>query len=571
MISAGDSAFYAKISVPQPTLCPPCRLQRRMLWRNELILHKRKSSLSGEEIISQYPADTPFPVHSVREFFERKWEAPFQEYDSSRSFFEQFRELQLKTPRCALMTDLTSMEQNSVYQNAASRNKNCYVVFAAGDSEDCLYGNNVDYCRSVVDCLWTRRSEFCYSCVDVLDSNRLFFCEETRECADSWFLYNCRNSMNCFGCSGIRNKSYCLWNEQLTKEAYEKQVGEILKSLTPAKIEEYRARLEELKLVTPRKFAHIDPTSSPTCTGDYILNSQNVAQGFTVHEGQNVSYCAKLINARDCWDVCDWGDPAEMCYESITIGDGAYRIFFSSDCWPNCRELQYCDLCSSSHHLFGCVGLKNAAYRILNKQYTEEEYNVLVPKIIEDMKARGEYGEFFPPALSPFAYNETLAQIHFSLTREEALAKEYRWADSESRSYKTTKSADELQERIADVDDSILKEVIQCAHRGECSEECPTAFRIVPEELRFYRQFGLPLPRLCFNCRNSARMKQRNPLRLWRRTCQCAGEAAENSLYKNIAKHFHGPTHCASEFETTYAPERKEVVYCEQCYQSEVV
>jgi hypothetical protein len=28
---------------------------------------------------------------------------------------------------------------------------------------------------------------------------------------------------------------------------------------------------------------------------------------------------------------------------------------------------------------------------------------------------------------------------------------------------------------------------------------------------------------------------------------------------------------CPVEFETSYAPDRKEIVYCEQCYNAEVV
>ena len=44
---------------------------------------------------------------------------------------------------------------------------------------------------------------------------------------------------------------------------------------------------------------------------------------------------------------------------------------------------------------------------IFEKSYSEEEYNELVPKIIEHMKGGGEWGEFFPISHSPFGYNET--------------------------------------------------------------------------------------------------------------------------------------------------------------------
>ena len=83
---------------------------------------------------------------------------------------------------------------------------------------------------------------------------------------------------------------------------------------------------------------------------------------------------------------------------------------------------------------------------------------------------------------------------------------------------------------------------------------------------------NLPLPRYCPNCRHHHRLKQRNPLKLYKRKCQCAGEYSDNKKYKNTTTHHHhGKDHCPREFETTYAPDRPEIVYCEKCYQEEVV
>ncbi len=70
-----------------------------------------------------------------------------------------------------------------------------------------------------------------------------------------------------------------------------------------------------------------------------------------------------------------------------------------------------------SSNCFLCVNLENKKYCILNKQYSKEEYEVLVPQIIEHMQKTGEWGEFFPVCLSPFGYNETVAQEHFKLDR----------------------------------------------------------------------------------------------------------------------------------------------------------
>jgi hypothetical protein len=121
--------------------------------------------------------------------------------------------------------------------------------------------------------------------------------------------------------------------------------------------------------------------------------------------------------------------------------------------------------------------------------------------------------------------------------------------------------------------------VIGCAHKAKCNEQCTTAFKVIPMELAFYRKMGIPLPTLCSNCRHYERLRLRNPVQLWHRQCTCGGLKSDPStssgqatyVYTNQVKHFHGTNHCLNEFETTYAPERKEIVYCEQCYQSEIV
>ena len=84
----------------------------------------------------------------------------------------------------------------------------------------------------------------------------------------------------------------------------------------------------------------------------------------------------------------------------------------------------------------------------------------------------------------------------------------------------------------------------------------------------------LPLPRQCPNCRHLRRLSFRNAPRFYRRTCSCAGSRSDNGVYANQSEHFHGSPpaggHCSNEFETSYAPDRPEIVYCEQCYQNEV-
>jgi hypothetical protein len=72
-ITDKDLEFYDKVSpvfsgkkygIPTPTLCPDCRQQRRLSFRNERKLYKRKCDATEREIISIYSPDKPFKVSS---------------------------------------------------------------------------------------------------------------------------------------------------------------------------------------------------------------------------------------------------------------------------------------------------------------------------------------------------------------------------------------------------------------------------------------------------------------------------------------------------------------------------
>jgi hypothetical protein len=213
--------------------------------------------------------------------------------------------------------------------------------------------------------------------------------------------------------------------------------------------------------------------------------------------------------------------------------------------------------CSGSSNLFGCVGLQKKQYCILNKQYTKEEYEALVPKIIEHMNEMPyidkkqrifKYGEFFPAEILFFPYNDTLAFSYFPMTKDEALTEGYVWEDPEEKNYKVTLETEKIPDHIKDLKNEILNELIECAHKGQCSCRCTTAFKITKQELDFYRANNIPMPRLCHNCRHVRRTKNQRSMKLWNRKC---------------AK-------CQSDIETSYAPERPEIVYCESCYNNEV-
>lgn len=577
IIEAADFDFYKKIDVPTPTFCPQCRLIRRLVAYSKRVLYKRKCDMCGQVKFGMYHPENPAKVYCNECWWSDKWDGSqfARDYDFSVPFFEQFKKLLGEVPWMALGEHTPSII-NSPYTNCATELKNCYLVFYADFVEDSYYCDSIDHSKDCLDSYIVTQSEKIFDSVNVNKCSNAYYC---LDCEDSYNIYLSKNLVgcsDCFGCVNLRKKQYCIFNEQYTKEEYLKKLKEFnLGSRTS--LAELQKKFLELAARFPVRFMH--GRHNVDVTGDYTEGSKSCSYVFDSQNVEDSKHCLRVYMqpTRDCYDYCFYGNNATLLYECLKSGGDANNLKFSNGCFPGVRNLTYCSYVVTSSDMFGCVAMRNKQYCILNKQYTKEEYEALVPKIIEQMKnlpyksAAGHeyrYGEFFPIEFSPFMYNEGIAQEFFPLTKAEAVQKGLGWRDQEEKSYAISKPAEAIPDSIEGVDESVLKETFGCLHAASCNEQCTKAFKIVPQELALYKAANIPLPVLCPNCRFAGRLAKRNPLKLWLRTCACSGH--ETNEYKNVSAHFHGDSACPNQFESSYAPEGNEIVYCEQCYQAEV-
>jgi hypothetical protein len=569
-IEPEDFDFYKKIAVPPPTWCPACRFQRRALFRNECKLFRGVSGFSGKNFFTLFPPESGYTVYLDEEWRSDAWDPSTygMEIDFSKPFLAQFKELALVVPKSG--TEAISMV-NSEYSANAGWLKNCYLMFNSNSTEDCTYGNGVDFCRNCVDNSHLQKCEGCYDSFWLFNCYRTFGSSQCEDCNNVWFSRDCRGCSDCVGCANLRLKKYCIFNVQYSKEEYEKKVAE-MRLDTWSGFRRAKELAEDLWKNHPSKY--MEGVQNSNVSGEYITNSKNVRESYLVRECQDLKYVqySQMPSSKDSMDCTLAGNNSQAMYEASVCGWGGSDIKFCWDCWNEVRAIEYCAFCQVSSNLFGCVGMKNKKYCILNKQYSKEEYEELVPKIkkhMDDMPyvdGQGrvyKYGEFLPPEFSPFAYAQTIAEEHFPLTKDQVEAFGARWQDSNPTEYQTTLAAADIPDAISDVKDDIAKEIIQCA-------ECKRAYRVISQELQFLRQMNIPAPRVCVDCRRTARLSHRNKSFVYPRACGCAGSVSTNGMYSNTATHFHQSGACTNEFQTSYAPDRPEIVYCEQCYNSEV-
>lgn len=547
-ITDRDSEFYSKISplfgdkkfpIPSPKLCPECRNQRRHTFRQERKLYHRKCDFSWKEMISLYHPASPYRVYDQSIRRSDQWDplSYGRDFDFNIPMFDQIDTLRHEVPRINLNSH--NSNENSEYANYIVHGKNSYLCFGGGYVEDIMYSNYAIKVKDGSDIFFSIDNEVCYQATHCFHCHSVFYAHNCNGCSECYFIEDSVNCHHCILCSGLVNKQYCRENKQLSKEEFLIKKEEFLKWLSKD-FTSYQEKFTALSLSIPK--LAIVTYHCEDCEGNHLYESKRCSNVVNLKEAEDCKYCNEAMNINDVYDSMAFGLWGQLCYEMMTASMELYRCSFGQIIRDNCQELYYCTDMVNCSYCFACTGLKTKQYCILNKQYTKEEYEKLVPQIIEKMDADGERGEFFPSRISPFGYNETVAMENLPLTKEQALSTWFTWCDYEAPFPKVESvlEADQLPS-IQEVTNDILKQAIICETTGK-------PFRIVKQELEFYRKYSLPLPKRHPDRRHLDRMEQYNQRKLRDRQCM----------------------KCWKDIKATYAPEKPEIVYCEWCYNKEI-
>lgn len=554
-IYQSDLEFYRKISpvlawvsyeIPTPTLCPEERQRRRICFRNMSKLRKWRCGATWSQIITQYW--DPYISYDNAYWWSDSWDAIkfWQDIRRQETFTQQRWRLSLLVPRPA--THNLNCE-NSWYCNMAANSKDCYLVAGCIGNENCMYGHIVWKSDSCLDLLYSKRCSNCYQCVDCLDCTSVLYCVECESCSF------------CIWCEWLKNKSYCIANKQYTKEEYESMKSQYMFWFWNTSVIRWSCK----NINSERVF------------GDHIIESNQITLWFDVVWSDSSKYLYTVANCTDCMDVCYTWLGGERLYESL-FPQGR-NLYMTHNCQDNCQDVLYSENCYACSFCFGCIWLRNKQYCIFNKQYSKEEYETNVWKIIRQMQispdpslSREEthWGEFFHPSLSLFGYNETMANEYYPISNISPLCEGegvggednqqnmkrfgYRRSDYSSDpkipEWVTTLQWDQLASDIATVSDDICKRIILC-------ETSHRPFMIQRAELGFYRKHSIPLPRKHPDMRYEERMKIRPGRTLFLRTCDsCKDEVL--SVYPN------------RNTNAGDGASERSLLYCEKCHKQEV-
>lgn len=359
---------------------------------------------------------------------------------------------------------------------------------------------------------------------------------DSTDSRDSWFSVDIKGCSNVFLSSNQRNAQYVLRNQQLTQEEYEQQVAELTKDY-----DSFQACVQEwYELLGKRVVRDVTNINSPESSGDYLNDCKRAYNCFDVTGGQDIAYITDALDPKDSQDASFIYYDPQLVYDCMSMLQ-PYNVQYSVFVYYT-QDSQYCDQVHNSKKIMLSSCVRKQEYMILNKKYSPEEYEDLLPKVIAKMQEDSEYGELPGMEHSLFAYNDTVAYEYSPLTKEQAVQKGLQWNDAADTPYSGENGtpASELPNRIVDFTDDITSTVI-------IGEESGKAYRINEKELAFYKQMGLPLPRLHPETRHRKRMALRNPRQLFERTC----------------------TQCNKTTYSTFAEGSSEKLLCSDCYREQ--
>ncbi len=536
-ITIPDIDLLKMLRVPAPMFCPNCRQQRRLSAANYSKIYKRKCDVPGHEeiLISPVAPVMPWVAYDYATYYSDTWDARSYAMDVNvtKSFFDQYMDLVKVVPLRAVPRGADS--PNSDFSFYGKHMKDCYYVFGGRRSEDIIFGSSIYDSKHAVDCYFIRDNDTAYDHVSTSECYKCKHAYFSSTCIDCDFIYDCRNCQNCFGCVNLRNKNYCWFNEQLTKEEYQKRRAEV--DLGNRKIfKEYKNKFWDFVKTNPLRAARI--FQSENCSGNDIKRSKNCQHCFQTEDSENVRYASfAIMKMKDSMDT-GHGGHGERLYETQNVASSSNVKF--SFAVKESSNSEFLMTSTNCQNCFGCVGLKNGSYMIFNKQYEPEEYYKKVDEIKTKMLQDGVYGGYFPMTFSPCAYNGSMASFIYPLTEEEAKKRGAYWQpdiDVDIKGFKTI-SVEELPENISDVTDDICDVAII----GEVSQK---PFKLTSREIVFYKQNKIAVPTDTPLSRIIDRYKILNNFQVSLEVCDSCGKTIESAYTKADG----------------YRP------YCAECYQ----
>ena len=188
------------------------------------------------------------------------------------------------------------------------------------------------------------------------------------QCLQSAFIFDCQDCEFCFGATNKRHKKYLWFNEQLSKEEWERRRAEVDLSIYSV-WQVHLARFEEM--IRQTAWQDVDHTGCTDCQGEYLVKCTRCQESWWVFLSTDFFHCwASLHHTTSAF--CVRSGCASNGYQSCSLV-GPHVVKFFVRVWRSING-EYSSDCFECQNCFGCFGLRHKSFCIFNNQYGEADY-----------------------------------------------------------------------------------------------------------------------------------------------------------------------------------------------------
>ncbi len=507
MLDELELNFYRKFSSPLSVYSPQTRMKLLGGFRTGFEIFWNKHAKSGEPILSYIHPDNPIPVVT-----DADWHAMdiggLQEYqreiDPAQPFFEQFRSLAHVVPMGArrewknvvntVGVGMWDIEDSYLVFSTVGVKRCMYTFYCLEGSEDITQSVHINHSQN---CFGSTQITRCHSCTVAVISFDCLKCD---------FVYDCRNCEFVFGGANLRNKKYVWFNEQLSKDEWERRRAAVDLSCRSV-FKEYQQKFLQLveQSATPEHFN----VNAPDCTGDYLTDCVRCKDCYS---SQRLTDCAYMHGSTGAEGsaFCVGAYPATQSWMCSMISNSS-NLKYSMTCGRS-QNLEYCFNCHDCENCFGCDGLRNRKFCIGNVQYSEDEYWRRVDALKCAMLERGEYGQFFPQDLSPTGMQFSHSAMYYRLSTADVQALGAPLYDPDQGVVLAPKKTVEEPPKDASAAPDCLRDVDPAVWVSKpfMDERVRRRWSVVPKEFAYYTDRQLPFPEEHYSSRLQKQIQMMN-------------------------------------------------------------
>lgn len=401
-----------------PDFCPTCRFRMMYTYINDKHLYNRKSTKTGENIVSVISDDYEWIVLKAEDYKQMILNDEFLNFKSDiwNNIFTEFKNQYKLFPKPSKL--IYPELENAEFTSHSGWAKNIYMSFWVFVNVENIFNSFYVFydCRNVFSSYYIIKSSNIYDSWLINSSFEISFSYNIKDSSNLIFCRNMQNSFECMFCCNQINSKYKIYNKQYSKPEYE-----IIKKSILQKMSNYfwfKILENEYRIFLNSNLIEVSSNivNSESVVWEKVSNSKNSINVYNIWD--TVENCVNLIESGGWKNIINsvacWLNSENIIW-SCSAWVNSYWVYFCFACVENCNNIYYCVDLESCNECMFCFWLKNKKYYIFNKKYSKEQYFQEKEKIILEMKIKWNWGDFLWFDFSYFPYNDTLSYDFFKV------------------------------------------------------------------------------------------------------------------------------------------------------------